>query len=407
VKVAPAAKDVAIPASGERSVAVSLMLGKAEAPLDMPRWWRLFPDADPGKLHGKNWASMPETLPKAGGGLVVGQQVMAGDHSFDFAKRFGSYREKRPVVGFAYMDSPTAVVLPVAASADWWMAWYVNGRRVYSTLKTGNRHGSLADHLFELPLRAGRNVVAFQCLSGSRGWSIRWAGPRERALAVSGGVPPDRLRVTLVNEEGQKLAERMLPLELQAAVPPLGRLARPTQPKAWRSLEPLVVLGEADVTNRFADEPDVSRWYQGEHDLSAVVWLRDDGKQLRMLVAVRDDVHDRASDAKAADEADALRIVISDRDGRVLVDQTLPAAAPAAKAVRAMSIDRAKWSDLGPVTAYLVAISADALGESTFRLSLRIFDSDNHTMKQTLDLGDVELPSRGRLIHREQQAAQK
>jgi hypothetical protein len=325
---------------------------------------------------------------------------MARDHSLDFARLFGGYRERRPVLGFAYLDSSSAAVLPVAASADWWMAWYVNGKRVYSTLKTGNRHGSLADHIFELPLRAGQNIIAFQCLSGSAGWSIEWAGPRERALAVSGGVPPDRLHAVLEDEQGRRLAERVLPLELQPAIPALGPTADPKQPESWRFLEPLGLLGEAEVTNRFAGEPDPSRWYQGPEDLSAVVWLREDGERLLLLTVVRDDMREPSSGVGPTDTGDALRVVFSGLDGKVLVDQTLTAAGKAGANQGEARVLMRQWPGMGTVTCYLLPLGSDAVSESAFRLNLRVLDRDRGLQKQTLDLGNVDRPKQGRLVHR-------
>ena len=41
--------------------------------------------------------------------------------------------------------------------ADWWMAWYVNGEKVYDTLAKGNGGGySIQDHVFPIKLKKGK-----------------------------------------------------------------------------------------------------------------------------------------------------------------------------------------------------------------------------------------------------------
>ena len=54
-------------------------------------------------------------------------------------------------------------------SADWWAAWWVNGRRVYSTFEHGNQ--AAADsynhaHRFMAPVRRGRNILVVQVAGG-------------------------------------------------------------------------------------------------------------------------------------------------------------------------------------------------------------------------------------------------
>lgn len=389
MQVSPQTATVSIAPGEAARVPVTVAVGEAAVPLGMPQWWRVFPDVDPGKVRDAQWAAMPASLPEADGRAVSGRHMPVQGQRLDFARLVGGFKEKRPIVGFAYLDSPTAVTLPVAASADWWMAWRVNGELVYSTLDTGNRHGSLADHTFELPLRAGRNVIAFACLSGSGGWSLDVGGPRERALALSAGTPPDRLEVVLEGPDGTELARRTAGLRLQGPVPPLGDVDR-DDPAAWWALEPLAVLGAEQVTNRFAAEPDQTRWYRGEDDLSAVVWLRDDGTVLRLLVAVSDDEHQPAA-AEGGEGGDRLHMVVTGATGELRHEGHVPSSDHAAPR-------RVTGPQGSPVTVYQLDLPADDLRGTAFAIALRITDHDGGIDKQTLDLGQVTHPATGLLL---------
>jgi len=393
-------QTVTLSAGERRRIDVPLRIGESNAPLDLPRWWRVFPDADPERMSESDWARMPDRLRTVGGGNVQGQQVWAEDGEINFGKVAGSFSEKRPVVGYAYLDSPTAVELPAAATADWWMAIYCNGQRVYSTLDTGNRHGTLADHTFTLPLRAGRNVLAFQCLSGSAGWSIGFGGPAERALAESGGVPRDRVRVELVDTvNGEVMAEQLAALPLTGPLPSLD--GSKTGFDMIAATEPVAVLGADAVTNLYVEQPDASRWYQGEEDLSAIVWAHavDDG--VLFTLAVRDDRHRPAVRGEDPADHDAARLVLANTSGGPFVDVLLSDGSSAASAagLRNVSVRPGVTMPGGEsVTLYQATVTHHEVAEP-FRLTLRVFDRDAAEMKQTLDLGDTRNAVKGTLLH--------
>jgi outer membrane protein assembly factor BamB len=86
--------------------------------------------------------------------------------------------------------------LVIGAGADWWMAWYLDGKPIFDTLKWGNgvKPFDAGNHVFEVDVRAGEHVVAVAVRSGSAGWSlVSAAGPQlERRLAVSKREPPKR-----------------------------------------------------------------------------------------------------------------------------------------------------------------------------------------------------------------------
>ena len=386
IEVRTPSRSVEVPVGGTVTVPVEVVVGEADAPLAMPRWWRLFPDA-----AGDSAASakaVPESLPESGGGTTAGTWAWSDDGaSLNFAKLVdGGARENRRVVGYATLDSPAAAALPVAADADWRMAWYVNGERVYSTLADGNGHGGPGAHAFELPLRRGVNVIAFECLAGTGGWDVEWYGPRERARLESGGVPADRLSLAL-RVGGEVLARRDVDLPLLAPLPDGGADGLTEESSAADLLravaarQPLAVAGEESVTNRYAAEPDQSRWYAGPADLSATAWLLRRGDGLMLVAAVRDD---------AAAAGDGVSVCVARPDGTPLFRGPLQKR-PASDADSPLPAD----------AVYVGVIPADQLAHGPLRVSLRVTDQDGReAVKQTLDAGDLDRPERGRLVNR-------
>ena len=83
---------------------------------------------------------------------------------------------------FAAVECPTSGKLLVNASADWFMAWHIDGKCVYSTLRGGNQRGALMStaHTFAVEVPVGRHVLAVVVKPGSKGWSLTSTG----ALAV-------------------------------------------------------------------------------------------------------------------------------------------------------------------------------------------------------------------------------
>ena len=54
-------------------------------------------------------------------------------------------------------------------------------------------------------------------------------------------------------------------------------------------VEPTAVIGERDVSNPYLAEPDASKWWRGEQDLSARLWASRIGEEVHLFVKVRDD----------------------------------------------------------------------------------------------------------------------
>lgn len=402
ITVEAAPKTLALQPEQPLQTLLNLKVGLADQPLRLPLWWKVFADVDWAALTPRQLAAMPDQLPGKKG-PVPGRFVGASGHRIDVAKLAGTPSEKRPAVLYAIIDSPRDMELPCAASADWWMAWHVNGQRVYDTLESGNQHGSLADHTFSLPLKKGRNVISVVLLSGLYGWNLEFGGPKERELAVSGGSDPDSLSITL-DADGQILSRVAAPLHLQGPVPPLGPVASPDRLAGWMPLEPLALLEAEAVNNLWMKEPEQLRWYGGKEDLSGLVWLRDDGTNLHLFLSVTDDKFVQAPSPAKLGEGDSLRIVVADDAGKPLLDLATALIGEKSVATETAagvtgSAFREKNGAGETVTNYHVTFPKSLTGGQPFRLSLAAADYDADYLRQTLRLGDVGQPGKGmRLI---------
>lgn len=399
ITVTPERETLEIPAGGTATVPLQVTLDRATVPLAMPRRWKVFLDVDFGKLTPEILATLPDTLPGTKG-AVQGRVLSDTDGKLDFGKLAGGSAEKRPAVAFATLDSPVAVELPAAASADWWMAWYVNGKKIYDTLKEGNQHGTLADHKFTLPLKAGKNTLAVGVLSGSYGWKVEIGGPKERGLAETAGTDPDRLVLSLRSGGEGVEARKIVPLPIRSALAPLKEPGSLDDLKTWLALDPVAELDDSAVTNEWDKEPDQSRWYKGTDDLSALAWLRPQGGKLHLAVAVRDDKMAPPASGDEIGTRDGLRVVLADETGKVISDTS--AGLVAGQAVlagdtkdAAATIIRNENTAEGPVTFYHLTLPKSLVGTKPFRLNLAVSDADENFPKQTLSLGDPAQPHKG------------
>lgn len=401
VEATPKGSALTLPLNQPVSLPISVALGRSETPLSLPVWWRVFLDVDGNTLTPAQLSSVPDEL-LARGGMSSGEFQWTPDHKINFGKIAGGFSEWRPGTAFAYIDSPAATELRCAASPDFWMTWFVNGRKVYDTT-TDRVHGGgdFGSHTFTLPLKAGRNTIAVTGFSGSGGWVVDYAGPKELAIFTSGGVDPDRLTVS-IDSAGQQIARMDIPFQLQGSIPLLGSIANPDQPAGWLPLEPFALLGSSELTNLWVKEPDQTRWYTGEKDLSAIVWARQTNDCLHIFLSVTDDKLIPATANDQLPQSDAVRIVLATPDGQVLLDATgglvNGIAASIGSKEATFAIQRQEAGD-GARTSYHITIPKSALPQQPCRLNLSVLDNDAGYLKQTLDLGQVSQPKAGPLLN--------
>jgi len=164
-------------------------------------------------------------------------------------------------------------------------------------------------------------------------------------------------------------------------------------------LEPLAKLGEAHVRNFHQEHPDQTRWYQGEPDLSALLWLRRDGALLHVAVLTTDDDAQFAAEEGGIGQHDHLRLVLADDGGVVrelLVARVADRAALAGNRDQ-VSASVARTGDGPPAgrTFYHVRLPVAGWSGRTGRLSVEVADRDGDTLKQTLRFGDPSAPASG------------
>lgn len=80
----------------------------------------------------------------------------------------------KSAVLYQEFDVPSEGFMTLGMAADWWMECFVNGQAVFDTLKTGNMslRYTPEDHVFNVPVRKGRNLIAVRVRGGSGGWKF-------------------------------------------------------------------------------------------------------------------------------------------------------------------------------------------------------------------------------------------
>lgn len=180
-----------------------------DAPLAMPRFLvGLYPEGETlyigpvtverldrsyASLLSERWRRIAD----ADGKLPV-DRIPAGavpadlkDGSFDVAAAEGDFRPKECAVFFQEFDAPADGTMTLGMAADWYFECFVNGSRVYGTLDRGNLSKRFVpeDHVFNAPVREGKNLIAVKVYSGSAGWRFVCG----RVPAVSGDPALARL----------------------------------------------------------------------------------------------------------------------------------------------------------------------------------------------------------------------
>ena len=131
--------------------------------------WTVFADV----ASPVSFASVPTVLAGAKGGEVSPVEVSLDEEAIDVAElNGGRFRSRAHAVLFNEFDSPGPGVMEIGLSANWWMAVYLNGKEIYSTLASGNGSQKYTrnDHVVKLPIQEGKNVLSVEVLGGYKGW---------------------------------------------------------------------------------------------------------------------------------------------------------------------------------------------------------------------------------------------
>ncbi|MDA3963892.1 MAG: LamG domain-containing protein [Planctomycetota bacterium] len=358
VSVTPAVATlpVSLEAGATTTLIQRVSVATGEAGIAWPQAWQVFVGLYRDQIDLAALQQIPDSLPGADG-PVAGRSVALLDHGIDLAKGAGEYRERRAAVIMAEVNAPRAGTYMVGASADWWMAWYVNGQPVYDTLKTGNSSGfAITDHVFEIELKQGRNLVSALVLSGSQGWRVLTGGPDAvRRIREAGS---EQIQLELRDAAGATLATATSALELVR--PLLAPAGAGSAAERVAGVDPIASLGEANIHNEWTKAPDQSKWWHNEADLSAKLWLFDAGTTVQAVLRVQD------TEAKPGDGA---AIAIADASGAI------KGRWPATDSTR---------DEAAGVTWYQIAVPSAELGTDSLRVTVSVDDDDQGYHKQTL-----------------------
>jgi len=154
--------------------AVKISKLKSFIPYALNKEWALFPavrqDIDLEKLK-----SVPEILPGKNGSDVKALNINIKNNLCDIEGIIGYAKNKEVAILFNTFESPEDATMQLGSSADWWFECYINGQKVFSTIETGgnfSRNFKPEDHVFNIPVKKGTNLLAVKVLSGMDGWKF-------------------------------------------------------------------------------------------------------------------------------------------------------------------------------------------------------------------------------------------
>lgn len=410
--IAPAQRTLLLKPGASQTIDFTVRLGETRSGLDWPRTWTAFTNVDEKQIDLATIAQIPASLPGAGG-AVQGKSLTPSDHVLDFEKAGGKRSERALALVFAEVISDADRTITMGASADWWMAWYVNGRPVYDTLQHGNGGGhAISDHTFTVRLKKGVNLLAAKVLSGSQGWKLLIGDPAALAKTEKGGA--DQLTLTL-RENGKVFAKELVEMQYTSPIATLpADLSWEDDMGKWEQQAPVAQLEGPSVHNFFEKEPDASRWWRGADDLSATAWLRHDRDRVYLVVKVKDDAHSASKQPDALWQADSLQVGIAQagRDDRseyaiaasngtpMIFKHARRDGAPAGIVDAQSDEIQAKVERIEPgTTVYRVSLDRRAIGPGDFFINFIVNDRDTDAARKQFiawkpGLGESKEPGR-------------
>ena len=185
---APKSTETLKVATGWRKATMEFTVNRsALPPLAMPRF-RLgtFPDSETfylgpvtlerldktyASLLGRSWFYSMDREAPVNRIPADAKPLELIDDRIDLSKMFPSLKTDKRIVLYQQFDAPAAGSMTLGMAADWWMECFVNGNDVYNTLKTGNMSQDFIpqDHIFNVPVRRGGNLIAVRIRPGSGG----------------------------------------------------------------------------------------------------------------------------------------------------------------------------------------------------------------------------------------------
>ncbi len=146
-----------------KDTSLSVEKGDFAGDCRFPRNWRVFAPVPAGLKAPLN--AIPEKL--AG---ITGKEVPLNNNRIAFASFFREPKLRNTAWLYGVIESTAAAEYTIGASADDFMAVYVNGKLVIDTLESGDGAGDsphFSRHTATVRLQEGENIVAIRFQSGS------------------------------------------------------------------------------------------------------------------------------------------------------------------------------------------------------------------------------------------------
>jgi hypothetical protein len=394
LSIAPASSIFDLAPHAARAIDLTATVGEVHNAVTWPTQWTVFPrtrkDVDPATLK-----DVPEALP-GDHGSVKGTTAILQDGKIDL-KTLSKYQrgeEKVPAMVTGIVQCADDRTVTMGAGADFWMQWTLDGRPVFDDLTNGNGPGyTPLDHLFDLHLKKGLNLLVCKVLSGSQGFTLAIGSPDE-IEGASGTSTRNTAQLTYRFDKSSIVSD-VVRIAYLRPVEPLGNLKIDSPLDAWERFVPNIVLGDRNVVNLHFKDPDASLWWKGYSDLSAVAWLRGDASNLYLVIQVTDDINQPAPDASELSQFDSVALAFcpsdSDQITQYRIGQVGDHVAVVKTNGRGAAAGQVAQSELSAdvqrsdgTTTYRIALSRKITGDS-FNLNFLINDNDAGTLKQYLE----------------------
>lgn len=252
-----------------------------------PRAWVVFAPVV-GDLDLSTITAIPDSLPSDGKPLAP-QIGMPVNNHLNLAPLGNGYHERRQALCFSRVNVPSDMDVEFGTSADYWMEWWLNGKKIFSTMDQGNSGPfQIMTHTVKAHFNKGQNLLVVRVLSGSAGWELVSGGPEAVASARCSLSGVTDAAIIELKDADKVLDREAVKVE---ALPPLES----RDETSWSNMAPDATLGA--INNLFKAAPDQAHWYHGKADLSGNLWYRvqKDGALL-IEAAVVDDI-DKPGDA--------------------------------------------------------------------------------------------------------------
>ena len=119
------------------------------------------------------------TIPSSLNG-VKGRKAQLMANTLDLAPFLGGKGAYKCAWAFAELNTPIACDYTLGASADWWMEFYLNGKKIFDTMENGNEKPvKINSHIATVHLKKGKNILAVKVITGKASSDFVIGGPSD------------------------------------------------------------------------------------------------------------------------------------------------------------------------------------------------------------------------------------